>query len=260
MWKIVVERGPAAGLWLLAMAAQVSGFNNVALALALIGFAAFFFVAPACHHAHAWRKQRIEAGKRTVTPFYLIAVGLGGIAVFAVLAFAGVLWMGTESGVHNQQQTPVVHARPEFLKDLFFTYDSQLPLAITGIVAETSDRLRIYVETSTPIIPGRWGGRTPRILIEEIKDRTKGESFQVQLLYPGPIQHVSQTEQLYWGNPSNHSPVGRQTRVRLIVVGPDKTEQTVYFMVIYGMQNQRVTVWGESEFDWIREWKTEDGG
>jgi len=51
MYKLAVERGPAIALWLLALAAQMSGYTNVAIALALVGLAVFFLVAPAYDHA-----------------------------------------------------------------------------------------------------------------------------------------------------------------------------------------------------------------
>jgi hypothetical protein len=36
MYQIAVERGPGIALWLLALAAQMSGYTNAAIALALV--------------------------------------------------------------------------------------------------------------------------------------------------------------------------------------------------------------------------------
>lgn len=41
MRKLLIERGPAVGVWLFSMAAQLSGYNNAAIALFLLGLAMF---------------------------------------------------------------------------------------------------------------------------------------------------------------------------------------------------------------------------
>jgi len=92
MWQFIVEKGIGIAGGVVAMAAQLGGYTNVAIALALLGIAAFFFVAPICHHAHAWHKRRQESGLRSVDPSYLLIVGLSGIIVFAAIALAGVFW------------------------------------------------------------------------------------------------------------------------------------------------------------------------
>jgi hypothetical protein len=91
MWQFLTERGPGIAIWCIAMAAQMSGYTNTAIALGLIGLAVFVLVAPAIHHAHAWHKRRKEAGLRSVDHAHLLFIGLGGIILFAGIALAGVI-------------------------------------------------------------------------------------------------------------------------------------------------------------------------
>lgn len=92
MWTFLTERGAAIAIWLIAMAAQMSGFTNTAIALTLLGAALFFFVAPIAHHAHAWHRRRREAGLTSVEPMHVMAVGLAGLFFFSAIALAGVTW------------------------------------------------------------------------------------------------------------------------------------------------------------------------
>ena len=109
MYQIAVERGPGIALWLLALAAQMSGYTNAAIALALVGGAVFFLVAPAYHHGRKWHENRLQSGKRSLEPWHLIASGLAGIIVFAVVAAAGVIWQfNRETALSPQDISKIV--------------------------------------------------------------------------------------------------------------------------------------------------------
>lgn len=92
MWNFIVERGVGIASGAFALAAQLSGFTNTAMALALVAVAAFFLIAPICHHAHAWHKRRIQAGLRSVEPSQILAAALVGVAVFALIALGAIVW------------------------------------------------------------------------------------------------------------------------------------------------------------------------
>src|SRR5438067_10628543 len=106
MWNIIVKRGPAVAFWLLALAAQVSGYTNAAIALALVGIAAFFLIAPAYHYIREWRAQRI--GHATLgTAQILLLVGIGGTWLFMTMALSAVgwlIWNGGGLGASTQAQ------------------------------------------------------------------------------------------------------------------------------------------------------------
>lgn len=90
MRKLLIERGPAVGVWLFSMAAQLSGYNNAAIALFLLGLAMFFLVAPAGYHLQARRKEQglpILSTIQTVT-----LVGIGGTWLFLTVTLASVGW------------------------------------------------------------------------------------------------------------------------------------------------------------------------
>jgi hypothetical protein len=73
--QFLIDKGIAIAVWLLAMAAQVSGYNNVAIALGLIGLAVFFLVPPIVHHTRAWQKRiRARPPKRRGRMYQMIPI------------------------------------------------------------------------------------------------------------------------------------------------------------------------------------------
>ena len=77
--------------WLLTMPAQMSGFTNTAIALALVG-AQFFLGPPICHRAERWHLARQQSGKQSLEPSHLIIAGLIGTVIFGGVALGGVVW------------------------------------------------------------------------------------------------------------------------------------------------------------------------
>jgi hypothetical protein len=99
MWKLAIERGPGAGLWILALAAQVSGYQNTAVALFLIGLAFFFFVAPLCHYVQRWNWQRKERGQSTMgVSQFLLFGGLLGLWLSVTVTLGAVAWIIVSGG------------------------------------------------------------------------------------------------------------------------------------------------------------------
>src|SRR5947209_6872249 len=93
-WKLIVERGPGIAFWLLALAAQMSGYTSTAIALGLVGAAAFFLIAPACHHIRKWHLQRKALGKTVLgTAQVLLLVGLVGTWFFMTISLGAAAWM-----------------------------------------------------------------------------------------------------------------------------------------------------------------------
>jgi hypothetical protein len=82
----------AAATYILALAAQVSGYTNPAVALVLAVIGTAVLVVPCCHYVRRWHCGRQEAGKAVVEPLHLIIVGLAGIIIFAAVALGGALW------------------------------------------------------------------------------------------------------------------------------------------------------------------------
>lgn len=92
MWEFIVQKGVGIAWGILAMAAQLAGYTNVAIALALVAVAAFFFVAPIWHHGHAWHRNRLDRGLRSVEASHLMMVALSGIIVFSAVALGALIW------------------------------------------------------------------------------------------------------------------------------------------------------------------------
>lgn len=82
----IIEFAPSAAFYLLALAAQVSGYTNSAVAAILAGVATLLLLVPVGHRW--WCKQ---VGRR-VESWHLQVIGLGGVIVFAIIALSGVIW------------------------------------------------------------------------------------------------------------------------------------------------------------------------
>jgi hypothetical protein len=96
MWTFFTERGPAIAVWLVALAAQISGFTSVAIALGLIGLAAFFLIAPTSHHVRAWHRRRVIAagGQKVLSlPQIFLLIGLVGTWLFVTVGLSAAAWM-----------------------------------------------------------------------------------------------------------------------------------------------------------------------
>jgi len=90
MWSFVIERGPAIAFWLLALAAQLSGYTSAAVALGLVGLALFFLVAPACHHLHKWYVDR----RGTMGGAHIVLlIGIAGTWLFLTIALGAAAWV-----------------------------------------------------------------------------------------------------------------------------------------------------------------------
>jgi hypothetical protein len=82
----------AAVFYLLALAAQMSGYTNGWVALALACIATCIAAVPSWHHLQQWHLQRLAARKRSVEPWHLILTGFFGTVIFLAIAVGGVLW------------------------------------------------------------------------------------------------------------------------------------------------------------------------
>jgi hypothetical protein len=112
MWEFIVQKGVSIAWGILAMAAQLAGYTNVAIALALVAVAAFFFVAPIWHHAHAWHRNRLDRGLRSVDASHLMMVGLGGVIVFSAIALGALIWRNNPASVRLSENPAEVKPAP----------------------------------------------------------------------------------------------------------------------------------------------------
>jgi hypothetical protein len=82
----------AAVFYLLALAAQISGYTNVWVAVGLAGFATLFAFVPCWHQASRWHRQRLSRGKRSLEPSHLIWAGAVGAIISIAMMLGGVVW------------------------------------------------------------------------------------------------------------------------------------------------------------------------
>jgi hypothetical protein len=157
----------------------MSGYTNAAIALALVGGAVFFLVAPAYHHGRKWHEKRLQSGKRSLEPWHLIASGLAGIIVFAVVAAAGVIWQfNRETALSPQDISKIVapfQAQIDALKRQQSTsllFDHPPPDPPQPIPPSRNRYLRVDAEALVPALR-----QMHDVLNESVRDSTTLESF-----------------------------------------------------------------------------------
>jgi hypothetical protein len=77
--------------------------------------------------------------------------------------------------------SPAPKEHPEFLKNVSFAWDSQLPLGLSGTFAVTKPKLRIYVDAASFSI-SMPGTNRFRAEIGSVADAVKGQNFAMQLI------------------------------------------------------------------------------
>jgi|GEM_PF-6397242 len=80
---------PAGFLYLLALAAQVSGYSSPSIAILLAVAGTAWLIG---HWAHKWHLRRRKAGKTGVEAWHLLAVGIVGAWLFMTMALAAAGW------------------------------------------------------------------------------------------------------------------------------------------------------------------------
>lgn len=262
----VVQYGPAAAFYILAMAAQLSDYHSSSAALILAVIATVLLIIPGGHHARKWHNGRREIGVAGLDSWYFIAPCLM-VAILAIASAAYGIGLRSANGIHApDSKTDVPQPRPStaagiksapaFLKNISISSHSLAPLAFVGTVSATTDRLRFYVDAS-PRFFGQFDG-TFRAQISESRDAVKDQPIDVQLVFKGPPNNTDRGE-YYWGDPKNNYPIAPLNRARLVIIGPDGSEQHVYFMVIHGaVENQPFIVLDEKDNEWTKRWKEAD--
>lgn len=266
MPRQIVELLPAAAFYVLALAAQVSGYTNSTVAFILFGTATLMLLIPACHHARNWHQARKGRGMYGFDSWLV----LGPLAAVAAIALALFFYgLGLRSSSVPDRARPAL-SEP-FVKDpvLAFGADEKAPLVFLGTPTLTTDTLRVVVEYS--IFNNGWMSPV-RYEIDPIVNPVRGQRAKVQVASIGSRPNGGVND-LWWGtDPSSDKPVTNNpvydaivavslTRGRIVVIGPKNEEQNaVYFEIVRGLNDQkgniRMNVLQAREVaDWISEWE-----
>ena len=105
MDKRIIGFLPSAAFYVLALAAQVSGYTSPTVALILAVIATLMLLIPGCHHSRQWHRARVSEGKRGVDSWYFIALAF---AVAAVAIGAGGYGVGLRSAAKAQPDPPSI--------------------------------------------------------------------------------------------------------------------------------------------------------
>lgn len=166
------------------------------------------------------------------------------------------------SAIPDEPRNALPKHRAEFLKNIQYGWgDAQIPLSISGIVATTTDRLRIVLDVSSPL-PGLGTTFYPAqfVSIKDLKDEiVRGVRVEVQLIFgavnaPNPGFGPA----YFWGDPKKNYPVMPMNKVRVRLIGGHGEEQHIYFFAIAGLGGQPITVLPEADLDWVNQWRAQD--
>ncbi|MET4170829.1 hypothetical protein ABIB99_001911 [Bradyrhizobium sp. LA6.1] len=158
--------------------------------------------------------------------------------------------------------TPLPKHRADFLRNIQYGWgDAQIPLTLSGSVATTTDRLRVVLDVSSPMLGlGMSFQPAQFVLIKELKDAiVRGGRIEVQLVFravnsPNP----GFSPAFFWGDPEKNYPVMPMNKVRVRLIGGHGDEQHIYFFALAGLGGQPITVLPESELDWVHQWRAQD--
>jgi hypothetical protein len=187
-----------------------------------------------------WHRKQRAANKPGMAslPFivlcFLIAIIAVGGAAYGLGMRTSAQAIPLEKASEPAAKAITGKPQPEYLRNIQFSWDSQLPLGVSFVPTTTTDRLRFYVDASPRMlgVPSH-DKPTYRAQIGELKDIVKGQRRDTQLIFRGPKHDGGD---LYWGSPTNNYPVTDINRVRFVTIGPDGSEQHFYFLMVYTNQ------------------------
>jgi predicted MFS family arabinose efflux permease len=87
----LLEFGPVAFFYLLALAASVSGYTSATVALLLAGVGTLWLCGSLVYKGKKWHNRRIIAGKHGLEPSHLIVIGLVGGWLFLTITVVGII-------------------------------------------------------------------------------------------------------------------------------------------------------------------------
>lgn len=264
MWKIAVERGPAIAFWLLALAAQMSGYTNAAIALALMGGAAFFLIAPVYHYGTKWHNERKSRSMAGFDSLYFI---VPTIAVGVIALAIGMFGLGLRSA-----KTPPGQLLPQeisYLKDPFIYAGSDNPALNPRFVAKfarAGPRARFYVEdryypsgvfSGAPVLI-----EGTQLLLREYKDFVANDPIEFPILTPFDFEGRKLWR---WGSSATDKPdpkttfqAGATHQGRIVLVVDNSTPQYFYFIIDPAAMDAPPHLVGQWRFDFIQQWVAED--
>jgi hypothetical protein len=265
--------GPAAFLYLLAMAAQVSGYASPTIAILLAMAGTIWLIG---HWVHKWHLRRITAGKAGVDPSRIIAVCLVGAALLLMGAAGTYIWQQFLSRAASQEAggrnaiSKVEFARNEIIGS-YSLYDPARPQLVTYVadLISMGDRLRVFVDYSLQV-PNTIGlsGWTNinRIQIADFKDYVRGQRLTVHVL--SRYEDGNNKNLMRWGAQEAEPPDNEHKfalvntyRARIVITGSDGKEQHRYFYIVRSATpDGTVTpfvVDAIKSFEWIAQWEQE---
>lgn len=239
------EFGPPAFFYLVALAAQLSGYTSLELAVVLVGLGTIWLVVSLLYRLHT---RRIRAGKSGVEPSYLILFGLVGAALCLVVAAAGYGWQVLRPA-NSSAQSPTISQALANTQTTVFAKDQRVGRQYVGNpgpqdaviyvarFAITGQHIRIYVEYAALSGP-RAGGNSPtRLKIGDIRDFVRDDNIRITVI----SRNTDTTNHFIfrWGPDDGSGEIYDlgNYRGRILLLGDDGKEQYYYFVVTGGKLN-----------------------
>jgi len=159
--------GPAAFLYLLALAATMSGYASPSIAILLAAVGTVWLIG---HWAHKWHQRRTTAGKAGVEPSHIIVVCLVGAALLLMGAAGTYIWQQFFSSTTSLLAREP--SAPQSMKQIVATVPFD-PASLTPVLKEefyraihSVDNLGVNFSRKVSIVAEEGGAPFARALVD----------------------------------------------------------------------------------------------
>jgi hypothetical protein len=149
----LLQFGPAAFFYLLALAAQVSGYTSPTVAIILAALGTVWLIGSGVYH---WHVYRFRIGKPGVDAAHLITVGLVGAASFLLLAAGGYVWQQYYSSVVSVIEASPAVAAPVTPKKFYAQSDKNRIGDALYDLSEILNKTGAAINQKTNQVRGIW--------------------------------------------------------------------------------------------------------
>lgn len=255
----------AAGFYLLAMAAQMSGFTSPAVALVLTAIATVFLMMPACHRAKKWHDARKETGMAALDSWYFI----GGCGVVAVLLLAAAAYgLGLRNSPDAPAPPPTTGAISTIIESptIHMGYDDKneiTSISFFGKFTKRGEKLDVFLDYTGAGHPGTVSfhlldkvAPPRRILLTSIERFAPKQELKFSL---GKVAYDTGGDTLFHiaDDPKNITGLTWNNFIgSVVLIANDGKTETHKFMLVAKMRNGpgKVLVIGPDFFSSFNQW------
>jgi hypothetical protein len=263
--KRIIPFIPGAAIVLIDAGLQLSGYQNVPLAVGLWSVAAISLGGAACHQWHDRRKRRGMAGLDSL--YFVVPTIIVGVIAIALAMFGLELHIAKSTNEKTIDTAPAAAAitiRP-YLKNIHvFAGSSTTDPRFDAKFTRNGGRGRLFADDSyfiSGLGNAMWTARR-RIFIAEVKDFVAEQPFNVPILTSVPSKDDPKQKMWRWGDGTT----AQQTiyspnvfhRGRMVFIPDDGPPEYFYFIIPQDPPTEPPHLLDRQYFDFAKEWEAED--